>query len=50
MYAMQDIDLKSKNRVAVVVFLWSIPLKLMAVDLYVVFIRSPDSHKLVIKY
>ena len=42
MYDMQDIDLKSKNRVAVVVFLWSIPLKLMAVDLYVVFMCLSD--------
>ena len=42
MYDMQDIDLKSKNRVAVVVFLWSIPLKLMAVDLYVVVMCLSD--------
>ena len=39
---MQDLDLKSKNRAAVVVVWWSIPLKLMAVDLYVVFMCLDD--------
>ena len=38
----QDLNLKSKNRAAVVVVWWPKPLKLMAVDLYVVFMCLGD--------